>query len=134
MQRLFQAIADRKYCAPGSWKRFLVTFIPKNSQTKNLADTGKICLIPLMSKWYSLCLTILAEQQLSTLDTSVGIYGFAEGRRSHEITAAIKRIAQHASLREKVTPCTWHLAASKARGAKTPSGTGNLVASNWAPA
>eukprot|EP00959_Pyramimonas_sp_CCMP1952_P109575 2292071-Pyramimonas_sp.AAC.1 len=51
-----------------------------------------------MPKWYSLCLTILAEQHLASLDASVGIYGFAKGRRSHEITAAIKRIAQHASL------------------------------------
>eukprot|EP00959_Pyramimonas_sp_CCMP1952_P074413 1554660-Pyramimonas_sp.AAC.1 len=97
VQRLFQVIADRKYCAPGSWKRFLVTLIPKNSQTKNLADTRNICLIPRMSKWCSLCLNILAEQHLASLDASVGIYGFAKGRRSCEITAAIKRIAQHAS-------------------------------------
>ena len=98
VQQLFQAVADRKLTSPCSWKRFLVTLIPKTPKTITLLETRKICLIPLMSKWYSLCLTILAEERLAQFSTNMGIYGFSKGRKPHEITSVLKRLSQHAAL------------------------------------
>eukprot|EP00959_Pyramimonas_sp_CCMP1952_P427919 8961645-Pyramimonas_sp.AAC.1 len=94
----FQRLASREHLTPQCWRNFLVTLIPECPKMTELKDTRKICLIPLMSKWYSLCLTILAEEELTKLRPHACLFGFAACRKPHEMTAVLKRLSQRACL------------------------------------
>eukprot|EP00959_Pyramimonas_sp_CCMP1952_P383988 8047522-Pyramimonas_sp.AAC.1 len=54
-----------------------------------------LSLLSVISKWYHSCLIILAGSHLRSTTPGCMLYGFAGERKVHEVTAVVKRLAQH---------------------------------------
>ena len=99
IQQLFDKILRRGVDYPGSWRQLLISFMPKIPGMTNLKDGRLLCMLNAVSRWYSACIVLLVEEHVERTGVfrHIGLYGFQEHRRTHEITASLKNIGQHAA-------------------------------------
>jgi len=84
--------------------------MPKIAQLESLDQTRNLLVNNTIGKWYLTAVTILLEREIDPHLSKLGLYGFSSGRHTWEISAAIKGIAQHASIWGKDQ--TAHIAAA----------------------
>ena len=94
----FRSLFKREYCTPTEWRQICIQLMPKSPKTCEFSDTRALSLLSCLSKWYVSCLTLLAVDHLKrSVPSRVMLFGFVAGRRTHEITGGLKRLAQHAT-------------------------------------
>eukprot|EP00959_Pyramimonas_sp_CCMP1952_P339154 7102882-Pyramimonas_sp.AAC.1 len=61
-------------------------------------DTRNLSVPNTLGKWYLTSVTLLIEERIALWQGKLGLYGFAGGRHTWGVAAALKGIAQHASI------------------------------------
>eukprot|EP00959_Pyramimonas_sp_CCMP1952_P063707 1331073-Pyramimonas_sp.AAC.1 len=84
---------------PQSWRQILISFMPKIPRILNLKDGRLLCMQNKASRWFSSCTVLLADDHVERngVFRRIGLYGFQEHGRTHDITASLKHIGQHAA-------------------------------------
>eukprot|EP00959_Pyramimonas_sp_CCMP1952_P334001 6994760-Pyramimonas_sp.AAC.1 len=84
---------------PQLWRQILISFMPKIPGIAKLKDGRLLCMQTAVSRWFSSCIVLLVEGRVERngVFRHIALYGFQEHRRTHEITASLKHIGQHAA-------------------------------------
>eukprot|EP00959_Pyramimonas_sp_CCMP1952_P197092 4121466-Pyramimonas_sp.AAC.1 len=80
---------------PLSWQNISVVLMPRKAKIEDLTQTRALCLINTFATWYMMTLLILAEEEFSSTQHSLNMFGFRKNRKVHEITAGLKQVARH---------------------------------------
>lgn len=99
IRHLFDNMLRLSSSYPSSWRDILISCMPKIPGLTNLKDGRLLCMQNALARWYTTCIVVRVEEHVehTGLFRPLGIYGFQADRTTHEITASIKHIGQHAS-------------------------------------
>jgi hypothetical protein len=93
--KAFRKLFTLEFDTPSVWRSICIALMPKHQRATDFTEMRALSLLSVMSKWYHSCLIILAASHLRSTTPLCMLYGFAGERRVHEVTAVVKRLAQH---------------------------------------
>ena len=96
--RCFNEVLTGAQLPPQSWCATMTSLMPKSLFDCSVGDTRRLAVESVWKKWYSTTVLLAMEPFTAKIRSQVSLFGFVPGRSCSEVTAALKRAAQHAAL------------------------------------